>query len=196
MVNPGGVMIHANRSGEAMIAEGDPIRIVNGGALAAIDPAANHALAAAIAAAAEGDAGVGATGMAMMLPGTEGRTFMANLLPLAAGQRREAARYYSAAAALFVREAKLDLDTAIGAAAQLYGLTPAEVRVIRAVVEVGGVPQIATLLGTTRATVKTQLQAIFKKTATRRQAELVGLISGYARPSLVVHRPASVILTV
>ena len=54
---------------------------------------------------------------------------------------------------------------------------------VRAVVEVGGVPEVATLLGTTRATVKSQLQAIFKKTATRRQAELVALISGYANPA-------------
>ncbi len=179
MINPNGVMTHANRSGEAMIADGDPLRIVNGGALVAIDQAANRTLAAAIASAAQGDAGIGTTGMAMLLPGIGGRTFIAHVLPLAAGERREASRYHSAAA-LFVREAKVDLDTAIGAAAQLYGLTPAEVRVVRAVVEVGGVPQIATLLGTTRATVKSQLQAIFKKTATRRQAELVGLISGYA----------------
>jgi DNA-binding CsgD family transcriptional regulator len=101
------------------------------------------------------------------------------VLPLGSGERRDAGAYHSAAAALFVREATIDLD----AATQLYGLTPAEVRVVRAVIEVGGIPAIAAMLGTSRSTVKSQLEAIFKKTGTRRQAELVHLISGFESPA-------------
>ncbi len=52
-------------------------------------------------------------------------------------------------------------------------------RVVRAVVEVGGIPGRG-ISGTTRST-KSQLDAIFQKTATRRQAELVRLITGYAK---------------
>ena len=112
-----------------------------------------------------------------------GKRYVAHVLPLGSGERREAGAYHSAAAALFVREATIDLDAAIGAAAQLYGLTPAEVRVVRAVIEVGGIPAVAALLGTSRSTVKSQIEAIFKKTGTRRQAELVRLISGFDSPA-------------
>lgn len=180
LVNPHGVLIHANRSGETMIAAGDPVGTGKGGALTAIDPEAGQTLGRAFAAAAAGDAAMGAAGMAVLLAGRDGKTFVANVLPLDAGARREAARHYSATSALFVRETRVDLNTAIGAAAQLYGLTAAEMRVLRAVIEVGGIPAVAAFLGTTRSTVKSQLDAIFQKTATRRQAELVRLITGYA----------------
>jgi DNA-binding CsgD family transcriptional regulator len=180
LVNPHGVMIHANRSGEKMIAAGDPVSTGKGGELAAVDAAASQMLKRAFSAAGAGDIAIGSTGMAVPLAGLDGRTFVANVLPLEAGARREAAQHHSAASALFVRETRVDLDTAIGAAAQLYGLTAAEMRVVRAVVEVGGIPAVAAFLGTSRGTVKSQLDAIFRKTATRRQAELVGLITGYA----------------
>jgi DNA-binding CsgD family transcriptional regulator len=180
LVNAHGVLIHANRSGERMIAAGDPVGVGKGGGLAAIDAAANQILGKAFAAAAAGDIAIGAAGMAVPLVGLDDRMFVASVLPLNAGARREAARHHSAVAALFLRETKVDLDAAIGAAAQLYGLTTAETRVVRAVVEVGGIPAVAAFLGTTRSTVKSQLDAIFRKTATRRQAELVGLITGYA----------------
>jgi DNA-binding CsgD family transcriptional regulator len=144
------------------------------------DAAASLMLKRAFAAAAAGDIAIGANGIAVPLAGLNGRTFVANVLPLDAGARREAAQHHSVTAALFLRETKVDLDTAIGAAAQLYGLTAAEMRVVRAVVEVGGIPAVAAFLGTTRSTVKSQLDAVFQKTATRRQAELVRLITGYA----------------
>jgi DNA-binding CsgD family transcriptional regulator len=180
LVNPHGVLIHANRTGEGMIADGDPVSIGKGGELAVVDAAASPMLKAAFTAAAAGDIAIGATGIAVPLAGLDGRTFVANVLPLDAGARREAAQHYSVIAALFLRETKVDLHTAIGAAGQLYGLTAAEMRVVRAVVEVGGIPAVAAFLGTTRSTVKSQLDAIFQKTATRRQAELVRLITGYA----------------
>jgi DNA-binding CsgD family transcriptional regulator len=180
LVNPHGVLIHANRTGDEMIAASDPVSIGKGGELAAIDGAARPMLRRAFAAAAAGDVAIGATGIAVPLAGVDGRRFVANVLPLDAGARRQAAQHYSATAALFLRETKLDLDTAIGAAGQLYELTAAEMRVVRAVVEVGGIPAVAAFLGTSRATVKSQLDAVFRKTATRRQAELVRLITGYA----------------
>jgi DNA-binding CsgD family transcriptional regulator len=180
LVNPHGVLIHANRSGERMITAGDPVSTGRGGELGAVDAAASQLLKRAFAVAAAGDIAIGWTGMAMPLAGLDGRTFVANVLPLEAGARREAAQHHSVASALFVRETRVDLDTAIGAAAQLYGLTAAEVRVVRAVVEVGRIPAVAAFLGTTRSTVKSQLDAVFQKTATRRQAELVGLIAGFA----------------
>jgi DNA-binding CsgD family transcriptional regulator len=55
-------------------------------------------------------------------------------------------------------------------------------RVFIAIVEAGGVPDVANMLGISQATVKTHLQRIFDKTGTARQADLVKLIAGLAGP--------------
>ena len=66
--------------------------------------------------------------------------------------------------------------------AKRYGLTAAEMRVLFAIVEIGGVPDVANMLGISQATVKTHLQRIFDKTGTARQADLVKLVAGLAGP--------------
>lgn len=187
LVTSSASLVHANQSGEAMLAAGEPLRFGRG-TLAAVEDRAHRALTEALAATERGDVGIGGTGIAVLIEGQSGKRYVAHVLPLGSGERRQASNGHSASAALFVREAAVDLDAAIGAATQLYGLTPAEVRVLRAVIEVGGLPAIAALLGTSRSTVKSQLEAIFKKTGTRRQAELVHLISGFESPAL--RRPA------
>jgi DNA-binding CsgD family transcriptional regulator len=64
----------------------------------------------------------------------------------------------------------------------LYDLTPAERRVLIAIVEVGGVPDVAPALGISEATVKTHLRRLFEKTSTRRQADLVKLLAAFMSP--------------
>jgi DNA-binding CsgD family transcriptional regulator len=59
-------------------------------------------------------------------------------------------------------------------------LTPAELRVLFAIIEVGSVPEVSQVLGISEATVKTHLRHLFEKTNTHRQAELVKLVAGYA----------------
>ncbi len=127
-----------------------------------------------------------AGGMALPLMTASGRRFIAHVLPLTSGARACRRRDYSAVAALFVREASIDVSAAINAAALLYGLTPAEEKVLRGVIEVGGVTEVASMLGTAKSTVKTHLEHVFKKTGTSRQAELVRLIAGFDSPA----RPA------
>ena len=65
---------------------------------------------------------------------------------------------------------------AVDAAAQAYGLTLAEKRVLSAVMDSGGVRSVAIALGISEATVKTHLQSIFGKTGARRQIDLVKLV--------------------
>jgi DNA-binding NarL/FixJ family response regulator len=55
-------------------------------------------------------------------------------------------------------------------------------RVMMAIVEVGGVPEVAPVLGVSETTVKTHLQHVFEKTGTQRQADLVKLVAGYMSP--------------
>ena len=107
-------------------------------------------------------------------------------MPLTSGARLAAVANYSAVAPLFVREASVDVPAAINAASQLYGLTPTEEKVLRGVIEVGGVTEVASMLGAAKSTVKTHLEHVFRKTGTSRQAELVKLIAGFDSPA----RPA------
>jgi DNA-binding CsgD family transcriptional regulator len=51
-----------------------------------------------------------------------------------------------------------------------------------AVVEVGGVPEVAEALGIAETTVRFHLRQLFAKTGTRRQADLVKLVAGFANP--------------
>lgn len=63
-----------------------------------------------------------------------------------------------------------------------FKLTPAELRVLMAIVEIGGVPEVAPVLGISEPTVRTHLQRIFAKTDISRQADLVKLVAGYMSP--------------
>jgi DNA-binding CsgD family transcriptional regulator len=81
-----------------------------------------------------------------------------------------------------VHKAKLETPSPSEAIARLYKLTPTELRVLLAVVEVGGVPEVAVALGIGEGTVKTHLHRLFAKTDTKRQADLVKLVAGFANP--------------
>jgi DNA-binding CsgD family transcriptional regulator len=107
---------------------------------------------------------------------------VAHVLPLTSGARRKASVAYSAVAAVFVRKAALELPHPLETSANTFKLTPAEMRVLMMIVEVGGVPEAAPVLGISETTVKTHLQRIFAKTATGRQADLVKLVAGYMSP--------------
>ena len=58
-----------------------------------------------------------------------------------------------------------------------YGLTPAETAFAIEIVKGDGIQACADRLGISRATARTHLSHIFRKTSTRRQAELVRLLS-------------------
>jgi DNA-binding CsgD family transcriptional regulator len=57
-----------------------------------------------------------------------------------------------------------------------------EMRVLLAIVEVGGVPEVADALGIAETTVKTHLGRLYQKTGAIRQADLVKLVAGFANP--------------
>jgi DNA-binding CsgD family transcriptional regulator len=66
--------------------------------------------------------------------------------------------------------------------ARAYDLTATELRVLLAIVDVGGVPESAEALGIAESTVKTHLGNLFVKTGARRQADLVKIVAGFASP--------------
>src|SRR5262249_59620843 len=117
-------------------------------------------------------------------PARAGEDPAAHMLPLPAGMRRKAGTSYSAVAAVFVRKAQLDTPSPLETIARRHQLTPSELRVLLAIVEIGGVPEVANALGISETTVKTHLRHVFEKTSTTRQAEVVKLVAGFASPLL------------
>jgi DNA-binding CsgD family transcriptional regulator/PAS domain-containing protein len=174
-------IVHANEAGRAMLAEAAVVR-GSAGKLVACDAIADHALHDIFINAESGDAAVGTTGIAVQLYSREGESHVAHVLPLTSGARRKAGIAYSAVAALFVRKAALDPPHSLETIACTFKLTPAEMRVLMMIVEIGGIPEIASMLGVSEATVKTHLQHIFDKTTTNRQVDLVKLVAGYVSP--------------
>jgi DNA-binding CsgD family transcriptional regulator len=179
IVDSTGRIIHANASAHRLIAEANVLR-ATGGRISALDPQSNLSLHQVVAAAEAGDAAVGKQGIAMPLTGRNGDCYVTHVLPLTSGARRKAGISYSATAAMFIRKADLDLPSPPEAVAAKYKLTPAEVRVLFAIVEIGGVPEVAPVLGISDQTVKTHLHRIYEKTGTKRQADLVKLIASYS----------------
>ncbi|MDA9485859.1 LuxR family transcriptional regulator [Bradyrhizobium sp. CCBAU 11445] len=87
-----------------------------------------------------------------------------------------------AATMLFVQRASMLPLLAADAIAAAFRLTPSELRVLMAIIESGGVPDIAAKLGVAETTVKTHLGRLFEKTGAGRQADLVKIAAGFAVP--------------
>ena len=181
LVDAQGNIVHANASGHALLGEGSVLRAI-GRSLSANDPRADSALHAVFLAAAKGDEAVGVNGIAVPLSAFNGECYVAHVLSLASGARRRVGTGYRATAALFVHKATLTIPSPPEAIAKAYKLTPTELRVLLAIVEVGGVPEVAEAIGVAETTVKTHLGRIYNKTGATRQADLVKLVAGFSNP--------------
>jgi DNA-binding CsgD family transcriptional regulator len=171
----------ANASGRAMLATRDILREAEN-TLVAIEPHTRRALHDAIADALGGDVTLGSRGIAVPLVSRNDDRYVAHVLPLTAGARRQAGLSHAAVAAVFVHKSALDRPLPLATIAEHFRLTPAEVRVLFAIVEVGGVPEAAPMLGISQATVKTHLKHLFQKTGARRQSDLVKLVASFLDP--------------
>jgi DNA-binding CsgD family transcriptional regulator len=178
IVDATGRIIHANLAAHRLIAEADLLRATNG-RLSALEPRGRNLLEV-FAAAKRGDAAVGKRGIAVPLAARTGERYVAHVLPLTSGARRKAGASYAATAALFIRKAGLDLPSPPEAVTSQFRLTSAEVRVLFAIVQIGGVPEVAPVLGISAQTVKSHLHHIYEKTGTKRQADLVTLVASYS----------------
>jgi DNA-binding CsgD family transcriptional regulator len=178
VVDAAGRIVHANASGRAMVQERAVLR-ANDGRLAACASRSASALREAMAKA----AGPEARPTTVPLSTDVGDHYAAHLLQLAPGNGRGGAGY-PAFAAVFVHKAAMAAHCRPEVIAELYHLTRAELRVLLAIVEVGGVAETAESLGLSEATVKTHLHRVFGKTGASRQADLVKLVAGFSNPLL------------
>ena len=81
-----------------------------------------------------------------------------------------------------MHKAALETPSPPEAIAKTFKLTPSELRVLLAIVQIGSVPETATALGIGKATVRTHLLRLYAKTCTGHQAELVKLVAGFSNP--------------
>jgi DNA-binding CsgD family transcriptional regulator len=181
LVDERGRLIHANAAGQAILDARDILYDV-GGRLVACDARVNQTLREVFAAAEQGDAALGTKGIAVPLIGKEGERYIAHVLPLTSGARRRAGVIHTAVAALFVRKAALAMSSRSEVIGKMFKLTPTELRVLLAIVEVGGIPEVAAALGVANTTVKTHVSRLFEKTGASRQADLVKLVAEYSGP--------------
>ena len=181
LVDANGRIVHTNNAGIAILDAADFLRAVCG-RLVASDLAINAALREILVAASVGDAALGVKGIALPLTAHDGERYVAHVLPLTSGARRAAGLAYNAVAALFIRKAALEPFSPPEVIGEMYKLTPTELRVLLAIVDIGGVPEVAAALGVAVTTVKTHLSRLFEKTGVARQADLVKLVAGFSTP--------------
>lgn len=179
-----GRIVHANAAGRNMLDAGDLLRSIRG-RLVVCDRDASKSLHETFAASEHGDAAIGVKGIALPLTAHDGERYVAHVLPLTSGARRGAARTYTATAAMFVRKAAMEGPPVPEVIAKLYSLTPTELRVLLAIVDVGGIPEVAAAFGVADSTIRTHVGRLFDKTGVGRQADLVKLVAGFSMPLAV-----------
>jgi DNA-binding CsgD family transcriptional regulator len=174
-----GQLVHANASGKAVLEDAKLLRLMNG-RIIAVDISARKSLREILASAARGDTALSHRGTALPLTTSDGKRYIAHVLSLASGARQQTGILYGAVASMFVHQTALEQPNLVETVGEHFKLTPSELRVLFAVLEVGGAPQVARVLGISTETVRTHLKRLFEKTGTRSQVDLVKLIAQFA----------------
>ncbi|RWL83627.1 MAG: helix-turn-helix transcriptional regulator [Mesorhizobium sp.] len=174
-----GAILHANGAAQRMLSAQGPI-LSRHGLLQAQNPAVVLALQEAIAGAASADASLGSRGIGLPISAPGQPPAVAYVLPLTEGTARAAFR--PACAAVFVSTTTSASPPPEAVLTTLFDLTPAEARVLLRIGSGGSAAKSALSLGIGENTLKTHLNRIFAKTNTKRQADLVKLISDMGAP--------------
>lgn len=181
--NPTGIVILdglgrtvlANRAARAMAEQGDSFRLSRDG-IAALRPQDDAALGRLIGAAARFGADGGlAGGGAMKLPRRNGkRDYAAIVKPLA--RRDSILSSLMPAVCILLTDPDAAASHSAAMLRQVYGITPAEQRLVERLIGGDTPEQAAGALGVGLPTVRSQLASLFRKTETSRQPELLRLL--------------------
>jgi DNA-binding CsgD family transcriptional regulator len=180
LVSEGGNIVFANVSGRKVLDQGTLLR-ATGNVLRAVAAEADRGLGDSFRALASDHASADARGVTVVLSDSTGERWIANVLPLVDGVRQQTGEAHHAIAAVFVRNSLAADPTPLETLARLYGLTGSEIRVAEAVLRLSGNDAIADALGIGRATVRTHLNHIYRKTGANSQGDLIKLIAGLGR---------------
>jgi DNA-binding CsgD family transcriptional regulator len=175
LIDGTGVVRHANRVGESLVAEAGGLRVVAGQLTAATQDAARR-LHGLIASASCLDR-ERRTGGSMAVPSPLRRTPLSVTVAPLRSERFDFLRNRMAAI-VCVADPEAGTSLPQETLQNLFGLTPAEARVAMAVFEGLTSREAAENLGLSFHTVRVQLARIFEKTQVNRQSELVRLMMG------------------
>lgn len=178
LVNSDSMVVYANQSAQEMLQVGTVLRQVNG-ILVAAAKLSHGTLREAIAGATADD---GASQPAALALDAADCRWMLHVVSLQSGARQQAGRLFGAAAGVFVHRAELIRPTLIQTVTRHFKLTPAESRVLFAIMQAGSVAETASALGVSSETVRTLLKRIYSKTGRRRQADLIKIVAEFANP--------------
>jgi DNA-binding CsgD family transcriptional regulator/PAS domain-containing protein len=181
LVDAKGEIVHANAAATQILVRKGVIKQIDG-RLDASDAAVNRHMRDAFVAAAAGDANIGGASVALAIDDPGQKSLVAHIMPLTAGNRSSLALKFHAVAAVFVRDAEIEMIAPPRLIAEKFKLTPTELRIMLAIVNVGGVPEVAAALGIAESTVKTHLGRLFEKTGATRQADLVKIMASHDFP--------------
>jgi DNA-binding CsgD family transcriptional regulator len=175
LVSGNGRRVATNREADRILQNRDGL-VHERGELRAATQAATDRLRTALQAAVRTGAGEGLDAPTpLALPRPSGRRPLAVMVaPLPA--QRVAFNDDGAAAAVFVTDPEHGRTPDYKAIAALFGLTPAESRLVTCLVTGQNLEEAATSLQVKLESVRTRLKTVFEKTGTHRQAELVRLV--------------------
>ncbi|HEX2886206.1 helix-turn-helix transcriptional regulator [Vineibacter terrae] len=174
-------LVFANAAGEALLGPRQPLTVRQGRLKArdlAVDAALQAALARVLPQARGHEHGV----VELSVPRRGRRPLLLSVLSGCArgGDHRDLDQ--RVAAMIIAADPEVRPWSRLEGVIATYGLTPAEGRVLDAVLDGGGLDRAADRLGIGRATVKTHLNRILAKTGAARQNELVQLVAAMVPP--------------
>jgi PAS domain-containing protein len=177
LIEADGRITLANAAGREILDADDFLRSING-RLVARGAKADQVLRGSLA---DKGGDVGNKDVTLPLTARDGEHYVAHVLPLDA-RTRPGNETRGTVAAVFVCKAALETSSSVEVIRLAYQLTRTELRVLLAIVNVGGIPDVATALGVADCTIKTHVRRLFQKTGTGRQADLVKLVAGFFTP--------------
>ncbi len=169
-VDARGRILGTNAAAEATLSRRDGLSS-QGGYLRALQPSENRALSAAIAGTCVNSVGRKNPGGALLITRrSPAKPLQAIVGPVSHGLDVLPA---GPAAVVFIHDLSARSRPRADILKDLYGLTPAELRVTFLLLDGLSAEEISELLSVSRNTVKTQIRSIFAKMGVRRQTELV-----------------------
>ena len=176
-----GRISYMNSSAETLLKSGSALTSRDGYLIAARSDA-RDAFSSAIAQSVSGRAPASTGQYSVPLPDEDGAGLIANVLPLQWRNGRNPLGPLPGAAAIIIQNPAEIPKPPLQALAELYGLTPAEQKVLELIAEGVAPQEAADRLSVSLTTVKTHLQHVFAKTGTGRQADLVRLVAQATAP--------------
>ncbi|MBS0239827.1 MAG: helix-turn-helix transcriptional regulator [Proteobacteria bacterium] len=169
LLGENGVVLRANAIAAALANSANGIRVVQG-RLKIANTGAQNRLDYLVGCAVNG---VGPRGGPLLIPRAKGKPIFARILPYTGVSYDGVPAVH---AIIYLRDPEASPAPAVDHIAMAYGLTSAESRVLRALLNDSDVRAIAENFGVSVATVRNQIARIMEKTGTTKQTQLMRLL--------------------